>query len=177
MKWILVLAPFAVAIIAAVAFVVIAGSLMPREHTATRALRLNQPPEAVWDVVTDFPAIPSWRPSIARCEALPDQGGKPVWNHVSNGAGGDAIPLRVDELSPPARMVTTIADDALPFGGTWMWELFPAEGGCIVRITEDGFVKPAAFRYISRIMGHDATIREYLTDLARKFGESPRFVI
>lgn len=71
-------------------------------------------------------------------------------------------------------MVTAIADESLPFGGTWTWQLAPEGAGCALRITEDGFVKPAPFRYISRIMGYDSTIRGYLTDLSRKFGEEPK---
>jgi hypothetical protein len=65
-----------------------------------------------------------------------------------------------------------IASDDLPFGGTWTYEIAAAEGGATLRITEDGFVKNAFFRFMSRfIFGHTATIEQYLKDLGKKFGE------
>ncbi|CAG0967148.1 hypothetical protein PHYC_01046 [Phycisphaerales bacterium] len=171
MKWVLILSPLLVGIAAAVLFVCIAGTMISRTHKASRSLRLKQPPRAVWATITDFANVPAWRSTIARYERLPDQDGKPVWKEVGKGMNADGMPLRVVEQQAPSRMITGIADDALPFGGTWTWELSPADGGCVLRITEDGFIKPAPFRYVSKIMGYDATIRAYLTDLARKYGE------
>ena len=72
----------------------------------------------------------------------------------------------------PRRLVLRIATDDLPFGGTWTYEIAAVEGGATLRITEDGFVKPALFRFMARfIFGHTATIEQYLKDLGKKFGE------
>jgi hypothetical protein len=65
-----------------------------------------------------------------------------------------------------------IASDDLPFGGTWTYEIAAADGGATLRITEDGLVKNAFFRFMSRfIFGHTATMEQYLKDLGKKFGE------
>jgi uncharacterized protein YndB with AHSA1/START domain len=169
MKLLLVLAPLAVGIVAAITFVVVAGALMPRQHTASRSIRLAAAPEAVWTVITDFASHASWRGGVKSMERLPDRNGHPVWKEV--GGWGDGMPLEVEAFDPPRRMVTRIASDALPFGGTWTYELTAESGGTRLRITEDGFVKPAAFRYIARVMGHASTIEQYLTSLARKLGD------
>jgi hypothetical protein len=71
--------------------------------------------------------------------------------------------------------VRTIADPSLPFGGRWVYELEPTpSGGTRVTVTEEGEVYNPIFRVVSRFMDQSATIKEYLTDLAGRFGEAPR---
>ena len=50
---------------------------------------------------------------------------------------------------PLWRRVTRIADRNLPFGGTWMVEIVPADGGSKVTITENGEVYNPFFRFAS----------------------------
>lgn len=171
MKWMLIVA----AVLVAVPLILwIIGSFLPREHVASRTLRLSRPIGDVWAVVSDYARHGEWQSGFKRVERLPDRDGKPLYKLDG---GRMAMTIELTELSPPSRMVTTIADDALPFGGTWTWALTPdaAGGGCAVTITERGFVKPALFRAIGRyFIGYDATIRATLRDLAKKFGETPR---
>jgi hypothetical protein len=88
------------------------------------------------------------------------------------GADG-AILYEVDSAVPDRLLVTRIADRSLPFGGKWTYELIPSGDSTTLRITEDGEVYNPLFRFVSRfVMGHHATIDQYLGDLARKFGES-----
>jgi hypothetical protein len=82
------------------------------------------------------------------------------------------MPLAVEEEVPSARRVTRIADKDLPFGGTWTFEITPDGGGSVLTITEDGEVKGGVFRAMSLLMGHERTIRSYLTHAARALGES-----
>ena len=66
-----------------------------------------------------------------------------------------------------------IADKKLPFGGTWTYEVSPEAGGARLRITEDGEIRNALFRFLSRfVFGYNATMDTYLRDLGRKFGET-----
>ena len=171
MKWIMILAPFVVGLVAAVGFVVIVGSLIPRTHTATRSVRLAAPPEAVWGVITDFPNHPSWRAGLKSIDRLPDRNGHPVW---SERAGGETMPIEIEVFEPPRCMVGRIADDALPFGGTWTYEIEPDGGGSRVRITEDGFIKPPLFRYVARTLGYAGTMEKYLRALAARMGGEAR---
>jgi hypothetical protein len=74
--------------------------------------------------------------------------------------------LEVTELDPPRRMVTRIADEGLPFGGTWTYELELAAGWTCVTLTEDGEIYNPFFRFVARfILGYDATMRTYLDGL------------
>ena len=69
--------------------------------------------------------------------------------------------------------LTRIADDTLPFGGTWTFELAPEGTGTRLRITERGFVKPPPFRFIAKFfLGYTKTIEGYLGDLSQKTGAS-----
>jgi uncharacterized protein YndB with AHSA1/START domain len=172
MKWLLILAPIVIGFVAAVSTVGIGGMLLPKAHTATRSVRLSRPPEAVWAIITDFERHPSWRPGLKSIERLPDSSGRPVWREVDK--HGQAIPIEIVESTPPRRMVGRIADPKLPFGGTWTYDLAPDGAGTRLRITEDGEVYNPVFRYISRIIGHAATIEGYLRALGNQFGDEAR---
>jgi uncharacterized protein YndB with AHSA1/START domain len=166
MKWLLI----AIGVVAAVVVILwAAGAAMPREHKASRAVRLKQPPEAVWAAISDVDGLASWRKELKSVRRLADVNGLPAWVEVSNMG---EMPLRVEQSEAPRRMVTRITDESLPFGGTWTFEIAPAEGGATLRITEDGIVKPPIFRVLSRfVFGHAASIETYLTNLGVKFGE------
>ncbi len=148
----------------------VAGAMIPREHVATRTARYAQPPEEVWRAITDAEGQVAWREGVTSVRRLPEENGLPGW--VETSSFGE-MPLRVLSWEPPRRMVIRIADDTLPFGGTWTYEIAPVQGGgCTLRITENGFVEPAMFRLLSRfVFGYTATIESYLTSLGRKFGE------
>jgi uncharacterized protein YndB with AHSA1/START domain len=172
MKFLLIAAPFVVGIVAAILFVVIVGSMMAREHTATRSALYAAAPETVWGVITDFPNHPSWRPGLKSIDRLPDRNGHPAWKETSG--WGDVMPIEIEVFEPPRHMVGRIVDDGLPFGGTWTYEVAPDGAGSRVRITEDGFVRSSVFRYIARTMGYTGTMEKYLRALGRKLGEETK---
>jgi uncharacterized protein YndB with AHSA1/START domain len=154
------------------------GSLLPRAHVATRTLRLLRRPAEVWALITDAAAFPSWRSGITHVDPLPDRNGRAAW--IEHGSSGD-IPLETIEETPPSRLVLRIADDTLPFGGTWTYIVSPttetsATGairpGSTLTITENGWVSNVVFRFASRfVLGHHRTIDTYLKNVAAKFGE------
>jgi uncharacterized protein YndB with AHSA1/START domain len=168
MKWLVI----AVAAIAVLILVVIAvGALLPKDHTVTRAVRLRQPPAAIWQAITDYSKFPEWRRDVTRVEPLPD--GKPGWVEEVKGAG--RIPLEITQSVAPVRLVSHIADPNLPFGGQWVYEITPeADGaGATLRVTENGSVSNPFFRFMSRfVLGQRATMDNYLKALGAKFGES-----
>ena len=138
-------------IVAAMALVVLVitviGYLLPKEHVAKRRAMFRKPPLVVYALIS---GPQDWRP-----------GSK------------DDPPTVMVESVPPKRHVTRISDPSLPFGGTWTWELEPtADGGCEVRLTEDGFVSNPIFRFISHFfIGHHSSMDTYLKHLAAKLGE------
>lgn len=166
-KWILGAAG---ALAAVVALVWIVGSLLPVAHTATAERVVQGEPEEVWRVMTDIEGFADWRPGLDSAERLEERAGRPVWReHGSTGS----MTMEVVERFPPRRMVARIADEGLPFGGTWTYELEPADGGTRAVLTEDGEVYSPFFRFMARfVFGHDATMRSYLDGLESRMAGS-----
>ncbi len=149
------------------------GALLPREHIATGSVLIAHAPEEIWRVIRRVGELPAWRKSVTRVEIIEGPPESPTaWKEYS---GRDAIPLRLEHSTPSRSLTTRIMDEKLPFGGTWTIDLTPDGSGTRVRVIENGFVNPPPFRFIAKFfMGHAATLRGYLADLARKFGtESP----
>ena len=148
---------------------VVIGAALPKAHTSRSSARYHRPPEEIWQTITNYQQFTQWRHDLKSVEPMASQNGMPAWRE--KGSSGD-VPYQVMELKPPSRMVTRIADPKLPFGGTWTYEITPAENGCVLTITEDGEVYNPAFRFISRfVMGQHATINNYLRALGRKYGD------
>lgn len=159
------------ALVALVALLWLVGSFLPREHRATCRATFRTTPEALFAVLADVDAYPSWRAvkSVRQVEPI---AGKPSF--VEESSDGP-VRYAIEQSDPPRRLVLRIADDTLPFGGTWTFELAPGADGTTLSITEDGFVKPALFRVLSRfVFGHHATMEGYFASLARKLGEEVR---
>ena len=146
MKWIMIVAGILVAM---VLIVVIVGYMLPVKHRAMRQASFHAPAAQLYELITNTDA--SWR-SVT-----------------------DDAPIEFTERTPNQRVVTRISDPKLPFGGSWTYELTPsADGRTTLRITEDGEVYNPVFRFVSRfIMGHTATIDQYLRDVGRHFNEEP----
>ena len=164
MKWLM----FAgIVLVSVVALVVIIGTLLPKSHVASRSSHLRHSPERVWALIS---GDQSWRPTVRRYEALPDRGGRRTWKETDS--RGNVITFETVESLPPKRLVTRIADDKLPFGGSWTYEIEPRADGCDLAITENGEVYNPVFRFVSRfIMGHTATIVAYLEAIQKRLDE------
>ena len=164
MKWILFAVLALVGIVLAVVFI---GMLLPKSHTVSRSRRFHQPPDQVWAVIT---GPPTWRSDVRSFEELPARDGHRMWKET--GRDGQSIPYEAIESAQPSRLVTRIADSALPFGGTWTYEIAPQAGGTFLTITENGEVYNPIFRFMSRfVFGHATTIETYLKALSAKLGE------
>jgi hypothetical protein len=174
-------------VVLVVLIVVVAGARAPLRHVSRTTLVLDHDPHDVWSVVSDIGAWPSWNANVKAAHRLADRGGHPVWEIDS---GGHTLPSEILETSADergGRLVTRIADEKLPFGGTWTWEIAPPDGdlspgasaraAARVSITEDGVIKSVVFRGVARLfLGYTRTQRAYLTALAERFGcRDPRF--
>jgi polyketide cyclase/dehydrase/lipid transport protein len=143
-----------------IALMAVIGSFLPRDHVATRSATLPKPPEVVWAALSDLDAHPRWRRGLKRIERLSPTTFR---EHSSQGA----ITFEIVEDHAPARRVTRIADDKLPFGGRWIFELAPQDSGTKLTITEDGFIKNPIFRFMSAtIFSTTATLERFLADLS-----------
>lgn len=168
MKWLWIVPLILVGLVALVALI---GLLLPKHHVATRAARFKAPPEKLWALIGSPEKQSDWAPGAPKVEMLPPRDGRPAWK-VSRGRG-DLMSFALVERIEPAKLVTRIIDESA-FGGTWTWQLSPAaDGGCTVRITEDGDIHNPVFRFVARFfMGYHGTIDAHLTALGKHLGES-----
>jgi len=125
--------------------IMVIGSMLPKDHTISRAVTVSAPPDAVWNLIT---SPPTWRPNITKYEEVERQNGHRMWRETDK--GGQTITYEAVESDPPHRLVTRIADPNLPFGGTWIYEIAPSDGGSSLTITENGEVYNPAFRFVSQ---------------------------
>lgn len=140
------------------------GARLPARHAATVSAHIDAPPDRVWALLTDVERFPAWRPDVEAVTRLEDADGRPAWRE-SLGTG--TLTFETVSADSAARLVVRIADEDLPFGGTWTYELEPDAGGTRLTITEDGEIHNPLFRFMSRyVFGHDTTIRTYI-DAAR----------
>jgi uncharacterized protein YndB with AHSA1/START domain len=155
-------------LVSLVLLVAIIGWSLPVKHSVSRSATYAAAPEVVYGAITKVEDFPAWRSKVKAVEVLGEGGGRRRFRE--SGGDGDIL-YEVEDAQPPRRLVTRIADDKLPFGGKWTYELAPSGNGTTLRITEDGEVYNPIFRFMSKfVFGHHTTIETYLTDLGRKLG-------
>lgn len=167
LKW----AGFAVlCLILLLGIVALIGFALPQGHVASRSMAINRPIGDVWATLTRVEDFPAWRHSVSSVQLL----GRDPLRWREDGPEGP-LTLEAIEFREPTRLVTEIADQNLPFGGRWVYDLktVPAGQGSPERtevtITEHGEVYNPIFRFVSRfIIGHAATIEAYLADLQKR---------
>ena len=160
----------AAVLVAFIALALALGARLPVAHRATASATYGRSPDEVWRTLTAFDEHPHWRRGLKAVERVPDSSGETV-KEIST--KGEAMSFRTTELSNERRLVRRIVDENLPFGGSWTFEVVPHDSGSRVTITEDGEVYNIVFRFVSKyVMGHHATIKAFLEDLGKKFGEN-----
>jgi uncharacterized protein YndB with AHSA1/START domain len=165
MRWLLVVLA---AVAGVILLVLVAGMILPKEHTARSRATINAPPDSIWRALTDVEAFPSWRSDVSRVEVLSASSGRRTWREI--GKHG-TITFEEVVAEPPRRLIGRIADPSLPFGGSWTYDVAPDGTVSLVTITEEGVVHNPIFRFMSRfVFGHHATQEAYLRALGRKFG-------
>jgi hypothetical protein len=150
--------------------VAVIGYRLPAAHHASRQATFAVSPESVYAAITTVTDFPKWRPKVKSVDVL-----SPTSFREKRG-DGDVL-FALEEVQAPSRVVTRIADDKLPFGGKWTYEIARSAAGTTLRITEDGEVYNPIFRFVSKfVFGHQASIDEYLRDLGKKFGSTPSII-
>lgn len=164
MKWLFLVVGVLVVLVGLIAAI---GALLPQQHSATLSARFSKPPQAVWDAIS---GPPDWRSEVRTFETLPAREGRRTWKEIDQ--RGQAVTYEAVEESPPTLLVTRIADRDLPYGGTWIHEITPDPGGCVLTITEEGEIYNPIFRFMARfVFGYSGTIDAYMKALQAKLGQ------
>ena len=104
-----------------------------KHYEATAAI--DAPPEAVWAVLTDGAAWPTWDSGVTTVEGRIAEGEKvTVRTEVSPGR---AFPVKVTALEAPRRMVFTGGMPLGLFRGERTYTLTPSDGGTAFRMREE----------------------------------------
>jgi uncharacterized protein YndB with AHSA1/START domain len=157
-------------LVAALGAVTLVGTLIPREHRATRVAEFHRDEYAVWKALTNFAEFPAWMPGVRRVAPVEGRDGRPRYMLATS--EGELV-LEVVEASEPHRLVTRIVDSGQPFGGTWTYEIDPVPGATKLTITEDGWIRNPLFRFFARyVFGTTRTMDEALRGLGDHFGET-----
>jgi Polyketide cyclase / dehydrase and lipid transport len=148
-----------------VAIVITIGAMLPRRHVASMAMQIDRPPAEVYAAIRDFGSFPKWRADVSRVELLGVVSGHEQFReHASHGA----VTYEVVEDVPGQKLVTRIVDRDLGYSGSWTYSIAAADGGSMLRITENGDVPNPLFRFMSRfVFGHTATMQRYLAALGK----------
>ena len=151
----------------------IIGRGMPEEARVSVTMRLNQPAEKVYAVIADPLSWPTWDPGVDKVEQIPmaDGGFK-----VRMTMGRNVMTLLRTRHEPPHLLEMTIQDEgANIFSGSWRHEISAEGDGCVVKLTEDGKIRPPMFRAMARKLFDPAMyLKRHFRRLAAKFGEEPR---
>jgi uncharacterized protein YndB with AHSA1/START domain len=165
--WVLIVLGVLIGLIVLVAII---GSFLPRGHVVARGVTTSQPPETVWQAITDIPAVPTWNAMVKKVERMPDRNGHEVWRETYQ--GNFPLQLETVEAIEPRRLVRAIADEKGPFTGRWEFDITPLASGCKVTITERGEIGNPAARFFARLFMNPAMyLEKYLQALAGKLGD------
>lgn len=147
--------------------VVLVGLALPKKHVSSRSASYRAKPEQLYSLIA---GSQSWRPEVARCEIVTDGSGHTLQRETTR--NGETITYELLDASPPLSIKRRIADQGLPYAGTWTFSLEPKGDVTMVRIREDGEVYNPVFRFVSRfIIGHTRTIDAYLRALGKATGQ------
>lgn len=146
----------------------VVGALLPARHVARHQVVINADQSTVFDRIMSVERYVDWRPDVTSVEVVSQD----PFRFRESGSNG-VILFERTAVDAPRRVVTRIADENLPFGGTWTFTLSATVDGTVVSIQEDGIVRNPLFRFVSRfVLGHEASMRTYLEALRASVGVS-----
>jgi uncharacterized protein YndB with AHSA1/START domain len=145
------------------------GASLPADHAFSRSLIISKPPEAVWAVISDFAAQPSWRPQLRSMDRLPDQDGLEAWRVT--GSNGESMTMLVVESVPSRRLVNLYRNTQASGDTSWIFEIQPVAQDSQVTLTERVRVEQPLSRFFLRYVSRSRSANQYLAALAKKFGD------
>ena len=156
----------AIALVLIACVVLVVGYRLPKAHQASREREYAYAPEKVYQAIATPTQYPRWRSGVQKVEFLPDS--EKMKRFKETALDGE-VTYVIEENVPNQRFVTRIAQEGLPYGGSWTYELEPTQKGTTLRITEDGEVYNPVFRFVARyIIKPTRSIDRYMSDLDKR---------
>ena len=149
------------------------GTGLPIAHVASCSAQYRESPATLYAVVEDDAASPSWRSDVVQVRS--ERAGNHLVRWIETYRNGQTLAYLEVQSIPGKRIERTIDDSTLPFGGHWMYGFQASGDGAEVTIVEAGYIYNPLFRLIEHFFtGYSKTIETYMTDLGKKYGESPQ---
>ncbi len=160
-----------VAGVLAVAGTLGAGYFFPPEYAFKRMVAISQPPDAVWQVLTDYAAQPEWRVNLRGMERIPDRDGRETWQ-ATNIAGQQSA-MEIAQAIPPHKLVCLFVNPHGVPEMTWEFDIIPIGKASQVELYQSSAIPDPWLRAIERFSPGTRSADEVLRSLARKFGDPP----
>ena len=147
------------------------GTSLPVHHRSTCSVDIAMPADQIWKMVYDV-GNSTWRSNVARVD-FPKPGAAVGDTWVEVDRYGNSVEYQRVSAERDRRLVVQVVGQS-SFGGQWTYQFSPQPHGTRISIVEDGEIYNPIFRFVSRfVTGYSATMRTYLTDLVKHFGQSP----
>jgi len=163
MRWLFSGIGIVVGIVAVLAGV---GYSMPNAHVAQAEADYRAEPEAVYAMLADLEAWPTWHPSVGSMTPLDESAGSASWR--IRGPDGSMTVTLVDE-DPPNRFVT-LADGGM-FVGRWTYKVEERADRTRVTITEEARIDNPVIRGLTVFRNQSSTLVRVLRALGDRLGE------
>lgn len=146
------------------------GTSLSVHHRSTCSVDIAKPVDQVWETVYDVQSS-AWRSTVAHVD-FPKPGAAVGDSWIEVDRNGNSVEYQRVSAERDRRLVVRVVGQSA-FGGQWTYQFSPQSHGTRVSITEDGEIYNPIFRLMSRfVLGYSATMRTYLTDLVKHFGQS-----
>jgi len=143
------------------------GMLLPVKHQVSVSKSFNLERAALWRILRDFSAYPTWRSDIKQVQRLPDMDAAEVW--LESDSHANKVAYRNSEVIEEQKLKRVIVSENLPYAGSWTFLLEQSGSASTLTITEEGEVYNAFFRVLGKyLFGFDSSMRRFLDDLARE---------
>src|SRR5262249_40581805 len=175
-KWLLVV--IAVAGLGVVGFM----AFVRRDHKVELVVTYpNSPRSAVWHLLTDHAAEPTWLPAFGTVTRQADIAGHEVWTHTSPDRSFSATVMTVSAI-PEQRYERLLLRDKQPrsasWDGHWVYELELSGAGTRLKITEYGWTDGFTFFIAQRVLANpDAFLKYYARRIGHELKDPPEIQV
>ena len=157
-----------------VAFVA-AGKAFRSENEVLLSMTLDQTPEVIYEILTDYGNLPAWLDQAETVQILRQQEGTTIW--TTGLASGEQMSVFAMEIEPPIDLTWRLTSENRHVSGYWRFVLTPDNDGTHFSLKASGVAHHPVYRLTRESLIDDETqLQQFLEALARKFGDAPAII-